>query len=107
MQTHTVENLRVSGDLVMRSHGAVEHRVNIENAAYAANAGENAVFFGENGRCRAPVGIDAGVAGGVARRPVFEQSVFQNGGNSSAIPVHWGSCSSVLRFASNQHSAFI
>jgi len=28
------------------------------------------------------------VAGGVARRPVFEQSVFQNRGNAAAIPVH-------------------
>src|SRR3981081_389754 len=72
----------------MRSDSAVEHGVNIENAAYAAYAGENAVFFGENGRRRALVGIDAGVAGGVARSPVFEQSVFQNRGDAAAIPIH-------------------
>jgi hypothetical protein len=71
----------------MRSHSAVERGVDIENAADAADAGQNALLLGKNGGRRALVGINAGVAGRVARGPVFEQRVLKNRGNAPAVKV--------------------
>ena len=68
----------MGGDFVVRSDGAVECGVNIENAGDAADAGENAILFGENGGGGTLVGIDAGIAGGIAGGAVFEQRVLDD-----------------------------
>src|ERR1700721_1020436 len=78
VQTHTVENFGVRGDFVVRSDGAVERGVDVEDAADAADAGENAILFGEDGGRSALTGIDAGVTGGIAGGPVFEEGVLDN-----------------------------
>ena len=83
VQAHAVENFGMRGDFVVRSDSAVERGVNIENARHAADAGENAILLGEDGRRRALVGIDAGVAGRIARGPVFEQRVLEDRGDAS------------------------
>jgi len=88
VQAHPVENLRVRGDFVVGGHSSVEGGVHIENARHTTDSGEDAILFGDNGRGRALVGVDAGVAGGIARRPVFDQRVLQDGGEASRIPIH-------------------
>src|SRR5262249_57561126 len=79
----------MSGDFVVRRHGAVERSIDIQNAGYASNAREDAVLLRENGRRGTLVGIDAGVAGRIARGTIFEQRVLQDRGYAAAIPVHW------------------
>src|SRR5580658_700324 len=76
------------GHFVVRSDCTVERGVDIEDAPHAADAGQNAILLGENGGRSPLVGIDAGVAGGIARGPVFEQRVLQNRGDASAVKVH-------------------
>jgi len=88
VQAHPVENFGMSGDFIVRGDGAVEVGVDVKNAGDAANAGESAILLGKHGARRALVGIDAGIAGGIARGPVFLQRVLDNGGDASAIPVH-------------------
>ncbi len=88
VQTHTIENFGMRGDFVMRSDGAIEGGVNVEDAGDAADAGENAILFGENGGGGALVGIDAGVAGGVAGGAVLEQRVLNDRSDASAVEVH-------------------
>jgi hypothetical protein len=72
----------------MSRHGPIEGSVDVENARYTADSGEDAVLLGEDGRARALVSVDAGVASGIARRPVLEQRVFQDCSEASLIPVH-------------------
>src|SRR5262249_60025845 len=74
--------------VVVGDHRAIEHGVNIKNSRDAAQAGQNALLLGNHGPDRPLVGIDAGIGGGVAGGPVFEQRVFQNRSNAPAIPVH-------------------
>ena len=88
VQPHAVEDFGMRGDFVVRSHGAVERGVDIEDAAHAADAGQNAILLGQDGGRRPLIGIDAGVAGRIARGPVFEQRVLQNRGDASAVKVH-------------------
>src|SRR6266536_3553968 len=78
----------MAGDLVMRHHGTVERAIDIENARNGTQAGKDAVLLGENGSGSALAGIDAGVAGRIARSPVFEQSVLDDGGYATAVKVH-------------------
>ncbi len=84
VQPHAIENFGMRGHFVVRSHRAVERRIDIENARHAADARQNAFLLGENRRRRPLVGIDAGIAGRIARRPVFEQRVLDNRGDASA-----------------------
>ena len=71
------------GDFVVGSDGSVERGVDIENARDAADSGEDAILLGHDRRGRTLVGIDAGVAGGIARRPVFDQRVLEDSGDAS------------------------
>ena len=78
VQPHSVKNLRMGRDFVVRGDRTIERGVYIEDASDASDAGQNAILLGQD-RCRRPlVGIDAGVAGRIARRPVFEQRVLEN-----------------------------
>jgi len=88
VQPYTVKDLGMRGHFVVRSHGAIERGVDIEDARYTTDASQNAIFFGEDGGRRALVGIDAGIAGGIARGPVFEQRVLQDRGDASGVKVH-------------------
>src|SRR5579862_8403739 len=76
------------GDFIVRGHRAVEGGVHVENARYASDSGKNAFLLRYDGRRRALVGIDAGIAGRIARSPVFQQRVLENGGDATAIPIH-------------------
>src|SRR5208337_1519164 len=88
VKTHAIENFGMGGDFVVRSDSAIEGGVDIEDAGNYTDAGENAIFLGEDGGRGALIGIDAGVAGGVARGPVFEQRVFDDRGDASTVKVH-------------------
>ena len=71
------------GDFIMRGDGAVKLGIDIENARHTADSGENTILLGYDGRGRTLAGIDAGVAGGIARGPVFEQRVLEDSGEAS------------------------
>ena len=58
-QAHAIEDLGMAGNLGVRGHRAIEGRKDIENAADAAQAGEHAILFGEDGSRSALVGINA------------------------------------------------
>jgi len=88
MEANAIEDLRMRGDFVVRRYGAIERGVDIENARHAADSRENAILLSENGGRGALVGIDAGVAGGITRGPVFEQRILDDGGDASAVKVH-------------------
>ncbi len=78
VQTNAVKDLRMSGDLIMRSNRAIQFRVNVENAGHAADPSQNAILLGEDGAGGALIRIDAGVAGGIARGPVLLQRVLDD-----------------------------
>ena len=80
---NAIKNRRMAGHLVMRNDRSVERRIDVENSRNASQAGKNAVLLGDNCRRSALVGIDAGVAGRIARRPIFVQRVLKNRGNAS------------------------
>ena len=88
VQTHAIENFVVGSDLVVRGDGSVERGVDVEDAADAADASENAILLGEERGGGALTGIDAGVTGGIAGGPVFEQRVLDNCRDASAVEVH-------------------
>src|SRR5579864_6493874 len=92
VQPHAIENFGMTGDLVMRNYSAIECGIDVENTCNAAEPGENAILFRQYGARGALVGIDAGVAGRIACRPVLEQRILQHRGNAPAIPVHKSSC---------------
>ena len=73
----------MSSDLIVSCDGAIERGVNVENARNAAEAGDNALLLGEDGGGSALIGIDAGVAGGIARGAVLGERVLQNGRDAS------------------------
>ena len=83
VQAHPVENLGMRRHLVVGGNGTVERGIHIENARHAPDAGQNAVLLGHDRRGRPLVGVDAGIAGGIARRPIFDQRVFQHCGKAS------------------------
>jgi len=83
VQAHAVENLGMAGDLVMRDYRAVERGIDIENARDRPNASENAILLGNHRANGALVGIDAGIAGRIARCPVFEQRILKYGGDAA------------------------
>ena len=87
-QAYAVKDLGMRGDFVVCCDRAVERGINVENARHTANPGQDAVLLGNDRRRGALVRVHAGIAGGVARRPVFQQRVLQNRGKSSAIPIH-------------------
>ena len=87
-QAYAVKNLGVRGDFVVCCDRPVERGINVENARHAADPGQDAVLLGNDRRRGALVRVHAGVAGGVARRPVFQQRVLQNRGKPSTIPIH-------------------
>ncbi len=95
VQPHTIKNFGMRGDLVVRSDRAIKDSVDVEDARDHADASEDAILFGKDGRGGALARVDAGVAGGVARGAVFKERVFQDRGNASAVKVHRasGSCS--------------
>jgi hypothetical protein len=76
----------------MRGDSAVEIGIHVENTGNRADPTENAVLFGNNGSRSALIGVDAGIAGGIARGPIFLQRIFDDAGDASAIPVHDSSC---------------
>src|SRR5580698_10212793 len=88
MQANAIENLRMGSDFVVRSDGAIQFRVHVENAGHAADPGQDAILLREDGASGTLIRIDTGVAGGIARGPVFLERVLDDGGDASAIPVH-------------------
>src|SRR4029077_14595230 len=92
------------GDLVMRSHRPIELGIHIQNARDAANARQNAILFCQNRGCSTLVGIDAGVAGRIARSMVLLQRVLDDCGNASAIPVHKSVVGTCYLMSSNSFS---
>jgi len=83
VQPHAVENLWMRGDFIVRGHGAVQRCINVKDAAHTADTGENAVLLGKNSGRSLLIGVHAGVTGGIARSPVFEQRVLQDGGDAA------------------------
>ncbi len=83
VQAHAVENLGMRGDFIVSRNGSVEGGIDVENSRHTSDAGENALLPGDDGRRRALVGIDAGVASGIARRAVFDECVFEDRGEAS------------------------
>src|SRR5437868_7107170 len=80
-------------DLVVRSNGSIQCRVNLEYPRNAADPGQDAILFSDDGRGRPLIRIDAGIACRIARGPILVQRVLDNRGKASAIPVHvrvWG-----------------
>ena len=92
MQSHAIENLWMAGNFVMRDHCAIEHGEHVKNAGCCSNASQNTILLGQYGAYGALVGINAGVAGRIARGPVFEQRVFKDCRNAPAVKVHICSC---------------
>src|SRR5437763_2904091 len=78
----------MAGDFVMRNHGAIERAIHVENASDCSKTSQNAVLLGKDRSRRALAGINAGVAGRIARGPVLEQRVLNNGGDATAVKVH-------------------
>src|SRR6267154_2022433 len=78
----------MGSDFVVRGHCAIKRGIDIEDAAYTADPGENAILPGEHGRGCALIWIDAGIARRIARGTVFEQCIFENRGDASAAEVH-------------------
>ena len=78
MQPHTVKNLRMRRDLIMRRDRAIEHGVDVENSRNASDARQNAILLSQDRRRSALVGIDAGITRRIARSPVFEQRILNN-----------------------------
>ena len=75
MHAHAIENFRMADDVVVRNDRAVECGIHIQNAVDQTDTGQNAILLDEKTRTRQLTGTDASVAGGIARRPVFEQRV--------------------------------
>src|SRR5271157_1050285 len=73
----------------VRRHCAIKHGKNVQNPSNAAQAGEHAVLFGEDGSGSALIGINARVGGCVARGTIFQQCVFKDCGNPAACPIHF------------------
>src|SRR5579864_569914 len=88
VQAHAVKHFWVARDFVMRDYSTVEGREYIENGRNYAQTRKNAILFRDDGGRRPLIRINASVAGGIARRPVFEQCVFEDGGNAAAVEVH-------------------
>src|SRR5262249_41291304 len=82
VKTDTVEDVGMSRNFVMGSHGAVESRVDIENARNGADAGENTILLRQDSGGGALVGLDAGIAGRVVGGAVFLQRIFDYGGDA-------------------------
>ncbi len=78
VQPNAIENLRMRSDFIVRRDSPIERGVHIENARHAADPGQNAILLGDDRRRRSLVRVNAGVAGGIPRRPVFEQRILQN-----------------------------
>src|SRR5271165_2350018 len=88
VQPDAIEDFCMGRNLVMGSHRAIQGGIHVQNAGDAADARENAVLLGENRSRGTLVRINAGIAGGVARRAILQQRVLDNRGDASAIPVH-------------------
>jgi len=88
VQAHPIENFGMAGDFVMRNYGAIQRAIHVENAPDRSKTSQNAVLLGKNCSRRALAGINAGVAGRIARGPVLEQRVLNNGGDTTAVKVH-------------------
>src|SRR4051812_2628047 len=88
VQPNAVEYFGMTDNLRMSLHGLVESGENLEDASNGRDAGEDALLLGAN-ECQSELArIDAGARGGIVGGPVFQQGVFEDGGDSTAIPVH-------------------
>src|SRR5262249_1373111 len=88
VKANAVKDLSVADDLGMTDHVRIQVLVDLQDTAYGAGSGEKAVLLGENGGCGALLRIDAGARGGVTGGLVLQQRVFENTGDSSAVPIH-------------------
>src|SRR5579859_1660676 len=86
--TDAIENFSVADHFRMADGIPVQTFVNFQDAGDYADSGQNAVLLGQNGGGGALMRINAGARGGVAGSFVLQQRVFENGGNSAALPVH-------------------
>src|SRR5438445_9097988 len=92
VQPYSIKNFGMAGDFVMRNYSAVEDRIDIEYPRYTTDTRQNTILFRKDRTRRTLVGINAGIAGRIARGPVLEQRVFKDRGNAPAIPVHKNTC---------------
>ncbi len=97
MQPHAIKNFPMTDDFRVADHVAVKVLIDLQNAGDCAYASENAVLLGQDSGGGALLCVNTGARGGIARCPVFKQSVFQNCAESAAVPVH-----SFCRFAPNR-----
>src|SRR6185437_15513843 len=88
VQAYSIENFRMAGNLIMRSHSSIQQRINVQDAGHAAQSRENALLFCDDGARGALPGINAGVAGGIAGGAVLQQCVLHNPGNPPPVPIH-------------------
>src|ERR1700733_1237574 len=92
LDAHAVEDLRMMHDLV--AHGIrptrrlAEAGVNVQKTGNAAQAGDHAIFLGDDGAGGTQLGVDGVGRCYVFQRLVFQQGVFQDGLNSLTLPVH-------------------
>ena len=87
VQAHAIENFRMAGHLIVRDDGTVERGEHVEDGWNHAHAGEHAILLGEHDAGGSLIGLDAGIAGRIARGPVFEQRVLDNGCDTAAVPI--------------------
>ncbi len=104
VQTHSVEDLRMAGDLVVGYDGSVDGGEYVEDGGNYADARKDAVLFREHGGSGFLIRLHASVAGRVARGAILEQRVLQDRGEVAIGPVHksvvsgkWQSHESVLK----------
>src|SRR5258708_22853196 len=92
VQPYAVKNFAMTGDFRVTDGLLVQPLVNFQNAGNGAHARQNAVLLGENGGCSALLRVNAGTRSRVTGGFIFQQPVFQNVADSTAVPIHTVSC---------------
>src|SRR5579859_6140437 len=85
VQAHAVKDFRMTGDLGVGDHGAVELGKDLEDAGDRAQPGQDAILFGYDRPGGALADVNASVGGSVAYGAVLTQCVLQDGGDATAV----------------------
>ncbi len=78
----------MAGHLRVADNRWVELLKDLNDALHAADTRQDAVLLGEDGGGGALLWVYGGMGGGVTRGLIFQQRVFQDRGDASAMPVH-------------------
>src|SRR5438105_8632814 len=87
MQSHAVKDFRMARHLRMSDDRAIQLFEHFNDARDAAYAREYAILFYDDRRRGALLLVDHGISSSVARRLVFQERVFQDRRDASAVPV--------------------